>query len=330
MAHDTPSADGELRPEEFAEAAEAPIDDAKARSPRDAAAVLAAAGLTGVAAPEADGGMGLDLRFALPIAEAAGRLQLRFPLVEQMLVARALAGSPAAGAIARGERIGTIAWQGSIDERLAGHARLLPDCDWVLVPHTDGAVLIEVAGLPIEHSAALDPDVPQCWLRLDEAAAARAIAAPVARLDADAWARLRDAAAILFAGFVTGAAQGALHRTAAHVATRVQFGRPLSSKQAVRHWMARMQLEVEVWSAATRRVLATDEYGAARDARPTLAGAVAAAAFVLEKAIHLHGGMGFTWELPLHQSLRDIRAIEAALDVAAMTQDIGRQFVAAA
>ena len=139
--------------------------------------------------------------------------------------------------------------------------------------------------------------------------------------------RLRREAQILFAGFVTGAAQGAITRTATHVATRVQFGRPLSTKQAVRHWMARMQLAMEVSAAATRRVLAANEFGAARDARPALAGAIGNAAFVMEKAIHLHGGMGFTWEMPLHQSLRDVRAIDAAFGSSALTHEVGRRFI---
>ena len=104
---------------------------------------------------------------------------------------------------------------------------------------------------------------PQYWLRLDGARV-------VARLSSDACARLLDDARILLAGFVVGAAEGAIARTATHVATRVQFGRPLSAKQAVRHWMARMQLLTEASGAAVRRLLATDEVGAARDTRPTL------------------------------------------------------------
>lgn len=342
---DAASAGAGLRPEELAEAAEAPIEDAKGRAPRDAARVLAEAGLTGVAAAEADGGLGLPIAFALPIAEAAGRLQLRFPLVEQILLARAFAGitsagSCVAGAIAAGERVGTIAWQGSLAEGLAGPARFATDCDWVLMADGSvagadprGAVLLDVSGLDIVTDDALDPDVPQAWLRPGAADRRSGGHAPdsariVARLPADAWARLRAEARILLAGFVTGAAQGAIARTAAHVATRVQFGRPLSARQAVRHALARMQLQMEVSAAATRRVLATDESGAPRDPRPTFAGAIANATFILEKAIHLHGGMGFTWEVPLHHSLRDIRAIDAALAGTAAAKAIGRRFIA--
>ncbi|HCQ46775.1 MAG TPA: hypothetical protein DIW53_08305, partial [Achromobacter sp.] len=62
----------ELRPEEFAQAADAAITDALSRADaHEMAAVLAQAGLCGVMADEADGGLGLDLAFALPIAHAA-------------------------------------------------------------------------------------------------------------------------------------------------------------------------------------------------------------------------------------------------------------------
>jgi Acyl-CoA dehydrogenase, C-terminal domain len=321
MTMPTQTQGGDVQPEEFAAAAEAAVQDAKGRAPREAAVVLARAGLTGVLSTDTDGGLGLTLSFARPIAEVAGRLQLRFPLIEQMLLARAFAGTPMARAITTGERLGAIAWQGGVGEDLAGHARHVAECDWVLVAaEAQGALLVEVAGLKIENDGALDPDVPQSWLRV-------AHASVVARLDPDTYAQLRSDALILFAAFVTGAAQGAIERTATHVATRTQFGRKLSANQAVRHWMARMQLVSEVSAAATRRVLVTDEYDEPRDPRPTFVGAIANAAFVVEKAIQLHGGMGFTWEIPLHYSLRDIRAIEAALDAGAMAHDIGRRLI---
>ena len=351
---DSSTAELGLRPEEFAEAAEAPIEAAKACELREAARVLAEAGLIGVAASEADGGLGLPIDFALPIAEVAGRLQLRMPLVEQILLAKAFgnassaddgaegtAGSAIAAALAAGERLGCIAWQGSLSEGMAGHARQAAQCDWVLVADESsagesilldqesrgGASLLEVAGLAVEADAALDPDLPTSWLQL---ANGRVVARVVARLSPSAFAQLRKDACILLAGFVTGAAQGAIARTATYVATRVQFGRPLSAKQAVRHWMARMQLVTEVSAAATRRALAVDEHGLGRDARPMLAGAIANAAFVLEKAIHLHGGMGFTWEMPLHRSLREIRAIDAFCGSGDAYKQIGQRFIESA
>jgi alkylation response protein AidB-like acyl-CoA dehydrogenase len=322
MTIDTPT------PEEFAAAAQAPIEDAMARGPRDAARILAGAGLTGVCAAEADGGLGLGLRFAVPIAQAAGRLQLRAPLVEAMLLARAFAGTSIAAALVSGERLATIAWGGSLRGPIAGPARHAAGCDWMLVAEgegegADGATLLRFESAALELDESLDPEAPQAWLRTGDATT-------VARLPAPAYARLRDDACVLLAALVTGAARGAIARTAEHVATRVQFGRPLSARQAVRHTMARMQLLAEVSDAAVQRVLEPDEFGTPRDPRATLSGAIEHAAFVLERAIHLHGGMGFTWELPLHRSLREVRAIDAAFGTTSLPADLGRRFIEAA
>jgi len=307
----------ELRPEEFAQAADAAIADALTRAdPRAMAEVLAQAGLCGVMAAEDDGGLGLDLAFALPIAHAAGRLRLPLPLPEQILLARALAGTPQAAALAAGERLAGIAWHGSLQ---TGHARVDNGlADWVLVADGAGAALIDASALPREAQAALDPEHPQTWIAL--------AGAPVlARLDEQAWDALRRQAHLLLAEFANGAAEGALQAAADYMATRVQFGRPLSAKQAVRHLLARMRLLQDVSSAAIRRATQADEYGAPRDTRPALAGALANAAFVIEKAIHLHGGMGFTWELPLHRALRAVRRLDAAF--AGLSRDAGRAFI---
>lgn len=307
----------ELRPEEFAQAAEAAITDALGRAdPHAMAAVLAEAGLCGVMAAEDDGGLGLDLAFALPIAHAAGRLRLPLPLADQLLLAHALAGTPAAAALAAGERLAAIAWQGSLQQ---GSARVdTGPADWVLVADGEGAALLDATALPREAQAGLDPDHPQLWLTL--------AGAPVlARLDAAAWQALRRRAHLLLAEFANGAAEGALEAAASYMATRVQFGRPLSAKQAVRHLLARMRLLQDVSSASIRRAMHDDEYGAPRDTRPALSGALANAAFVIEKAIHLHGGMGFTWELPLHYALRAVRKLDAAF--AGLARDTGRDFL---
>ncbi|QYJ19852.1 acyl-CoA/acyl-ACP dehydrogenase [Achromobacter sp. ES-001] len=307
----------ELRPEEFAQAADAAITDALSRADaHEMAAVLAQAGLCGVMADEADGGLGLDLAFALPIAHAAGRLQLPLPLAEQMLLSKALAGTPHAAVLVAGERLAGIAWQGSVQQ---GSARVdHGPADWVLVADGDGAALLDVRDAAQEPQAELDPDHPQIWLTL--------AGAPVlARLDAQAWRALEASAQLLLAEFANGAAEGALQATAGYLATRVQFGRPLSAKQAVRHLLARMRLLQDVSSAAIRRAMHTDEFGAPRDTRPALASAVANAAFVIEKSIHLHGGMGFTWELPLHPALRAVRKLDAAFS--GVSRAVGRDFI---
>ncbi|WP_103174484.1 acyl-CoA dehydrogenase family protein [Paracoccus sp. SY] len=315
------SDDHGLLPAELAEAARPAIAEAKGKPARDAARILAEAGLTGVCAQEDDGGMALGLPFSLAIAEEAGAGQLRFPLLDQILLAQAFAGQDIAGRIAAGEALGLIGWEGARD----GLLRLSDDCDCdvVLVPTGQGADLIERAGLTGTPTPLLDPDAPQVWL---DVGAARKIGS----LTLDQMADLRRAGEALYGGFVTGAAANALALSSDYLAARVQFGRPLSSKQAVRHHLARMKLLLEMSRAALTRSLARDELGNPRDTRPAFLGAVGNAVWTLEKAIHLHGGMGFTWEVPLHYSLRDIRKIETAFGAGRLARQVAQDFIRAA
>lgn len=309
-----------LRPEDFAEAAVAAIEDAQGQGMREAALVLAQAGLTGVCVPEAHGGLGLGIAFAVPLAHAAGKLRLQFPLIEQVLLAKALAGTAYGEQLASGNKLATMALQGELSHGLVGAARHAQHGDWVLVFDGDGAVLMDMAGVAMAPDTSLDPDYPQHWLSVADA--------PVlARLDAATCKVLWHEARILLSAMVNGAADGALEATVGYMSTRVQFGRPLSANQAVRHALARMKLLQEASAAAIQRVLLTNEYGQARDAQSTLAGSIAHAVWVLEKAIHLHGGMGFTWDVPLHYALREVRKLDAALGAGTLVRDLGREWI---
>lgn len=313
--------DNDLKPEEFAQAAAEAIQDAQTRDFRGAAQVLANAGLCGVCALEDAGGLALGIEFALPIVAEAGKLRLHWPLLETLLVAKALGDSPLAAELASGERVATWALQGSLQDKLAGHARYARDCDWVLVADgRSGGVLLELDSVEIQDDEALDPENPQSWLTLDGARV-------LAELDVATFAALERDSHILIAGLVNGAAEAALATTADYMSTRVQFGRPLSAKQAVRHLLARMRLLQEASNAGIQRVLDTDEYGNVRSTQPVLANALANACFVLEKSIHLHGGMGFTWEVPLHYALREVRKFDAAFGSGALASQVGRDFI---
>lgn len=313
--------DNDLKPEEFGQAAAAAISDAQTRSFRDAAQVLAGAGLCGVCASEGAGGLALGIGFALPIVAEAGKLRLQWPLLETILIAKALGDSPLAAELASGERIATWALQGSLQDRFAGQARHARNCDWVLVADGQGGgALLDLSSVDIQDDAALDPDHPQTWLTLDDAKV-------LTTLDAPVFAALQRDSHILIAGLVNGAAEGALNTTAEYMSTRVQFGRPLSAKQAVRHLLARMRLLQEASSAGIERLLSTDEFDRTRATAPVLANAIGNAAFVLEKSIHLHGGMGFTWEVPLHYALREVRKFDAAFDSGALARQVGRDFI---
>src|SRR5579875_329708 len=101
-----------------------------------------------------------------------------------------------------------------------------------------------------------------------------------------------------------GVAQRALDLAVEHAKTRVQFGRPIGSYQAVSHPLAQTYTDVEL---ARSLVYWAAWCVAEEDERAPLAAACAkafaseAAVAACERSIQAHGGLGFTWEHPLHR-----------------------------
>jgi alkylation response protein AidB-like acyl-CoA dehydrogenase len=118
--------------------------------------------------------------------------------------------------------------------------------------------------------------------------------------DAEAPENERLAAVALEAA---GIAQRALEIAVEHARTRVQFGRPIGAYQAVSHPLADTYVESELarslaYWAAWCLVEDDEEAPVAAAAAKSFAGDVAVAA--CERAIQALGGIGFTWEHPLH------------------------------
>jgi alkylation response protein AidB-like acyl-CoA dehydrogenase len=110
-----------------------------------------------------------------------------------------------------------------------------------------------------------------------------------------------------------------------HASTRRQFGRALSYNQAIRHALARQKLGLEgIRHAITRSV--GDEAGALqRDAAFLAAGVYGSV--ISEGALQIHGGMGFTWDVPVHRHLRRVRALQAQGDSSATLAAFGRRYI---
>jgi alkylation response protein AidB-like acyl-CoA dehydrogenase len=101
----------------------------------------------------------------------------------------------------------------------------------------------------------------------------------------------------------SGIARRALELAVEHAKTREQFGRPIGVYQAVSHPLANTYVEAELarslayWAAWC--VAENDEQTViAVAAAKSYAGDAAVAA--CERAIQVLGGIGFTWEHPLH------------------------------
>jgi alkylation response protein AidB-like acyl-CoA dehydrogenase len=176
--------------------------------------------------------------------------------------------------------------------------------DLVVVPVQleDGTDLVVVppgaSGLVREPRPVVDPTRPAARL-VFEAVAGRRLT-----VDGNAETVLRrttDLACVALAAEQLGGAQRCLDLTVAFVKERLAFGRPVGSFQAVKHALAEVLVEVDALRPAVEEAgrLADTDPEALAALVPVLA-AHAAEAYCRAAAacVHLHGGMGFTWEHP--------------------------------
>ena len=114
---------------------------------------------------------------------------------------------------------------------------------------------------------------------------------------------------------MVGAASRAVEITADYVKTRKQFGKAISSFQAISHLLADMLLQVEAAAALNRFAAWAADHDPAQledAARASKAHASEEMPKVLEKALQCHGGIGFTYEYDLHLYLRRVQSLSAS------------------
>jgi alkylation response protein AidB-like acyl-CoA dehydrogenase len=299
-------------------------------------------GLPGIAVPEAAGGQGFGLvELGLALAEL-GRALACAPLFGSAALA-GRAAAQAAGGAARDELLAGLAGGellalalaepgGDFDPakvampaRRAGAEHVLDGSKcFVLDGHSaqrllvvarepgtrgaDGLGLFAVAGdargLTRRRLDTLDRTRPLA--RLDfSGVRARAVCDPGAA--GPGLARALAEAAALLAAEMLGGLERVLETAAEHARTRVQFGRPIGSFQAVKHKCADVLIALEAGRSAAREALeAADAGDPGQPLLASIAKAWVGDAFVrgAEENIQIHGGVGFTWEHDAHLHLR--------------------------
>lgn len=281
-------------------------------------AEVAEQGWPAVRVPEDHGGLGLGAEEACVLAEESGRSLAPVPLVSTLAAIEALlvAGSAAQKdnwlpRLAAGEAIGCIAWAEGTrsplqqpDTRLDG-GRLTgaksPVIDGraatmaiVTVAGPDGPVMAiaDLAGASRADVASLDLVRPAASLAFD------GVAAEALGTAAD-WVKVTQRVAMLTAWEAIGTAEAAREMTVAYAKERVAFGQRIGRYQGVKHKLADMYIKAELarahalygcwaWSADS------DELEQASAAARV--SALDAVRFAGEEGLHLHGGIGFTWE----------------------------------
>lgn len=118
-----------------------------------------------------------------------------------------------------------------------------------------------------------------------------------------------------------GGAQACLDMTLEYTGQRVQFDRTIASFQAVKHRCADMFVEIEAARSAVYYAATAPENE--KTSAALLAKAYATEVFfnVAGAAIQLHGGIGFTWEYPLHFFFKRARANRAMFGSANRSYD---------
>jgi len=273
-------------------------------------AALGEAGVFSLTLPEADGGVGLGLGDASVVFTELGR-----GLVPGPLVASHLAGS-AGGEVVEGAADGSVV-VGSVHRPAAGAP--------VLVEHLrslDALVVLDEAGLWLVDPGTLEAtDAGRSLDPLTPMARVAALPAGEQRGGPEAAARWARDERVLTGALCAGIAAATCDLAVAYAKGRRQFGRPIGSFQAVKHLCADMLVRAEVARAAVEAAAVTADQPEVGDAVRAAAGAAllaAEAAVANAKAcIQVHGGMGFTWEVPAHLYLMRARVLASSLDPAA-------------
>lgn len=110
--------------------------------------------------------------------------------------------------------------------------------------------------------------------------------------------------AVLWAAEGVGCARRCLADAVAYAKERRQFGTPIGSFQAIKHQLARMLELAERAETAVRWAATTGHHDGRITTRALALHALLTAQDVIERAVQVHGGMGFTWEMGVHVFLR--------------------------
>jgi alkylation response protein AidB-like acyl-CoA dehydrogenase len=257
-------------------------------------------------------GTGLGLADATVVFEELGRTLVPGPLVGTFLAA---AADAVEGAAEGRVQVGTVC-TGRPGPVLVEH---LGAVDALLVVAPDGPPQLLApapSGGARRLTHALDPLTPM-W-QLDSL--------PFGGSLPDDGGRFWRDGTLLTAALQVGHAAAVLDLAVAYAKERQQFGKPIGSFQAIKHMCADMLVRAEVARAAVHAaacladapdVAATEAAVAGCTRGQLLERSVSGAKLLADEAaianaraaIQVHGGMGFTWELPLHLHLKRSRVL---------------------
>jgi len=244
---------------------------------------LAELGWLGVSVPEEQGGAGLGFVEEALLLEELGRALYPGPYFSTVALALPALGAEDQADVAAGK----VRWSASLDGSLVPDLAIV---DRVVVVENGDARAVAAEGEPLQ---TVDTTRRLGRLHADDGEPLAGDAAAV---------RPRALAAISVEA--VGVGDRALEFAVEYAMTREQFGRPIGTYQAISHRLADVYLEMQLarslayWAAWC---VAEGDPQAAVAAAAAKSFATDAAVDACERSIQAHGGIGFTWEHPLHR-----------------------------
>lgn len=298
-------------------------------------AALCEIGLPVLRLAEPDG-VGAGLLEATAVAEKLGAVLVPEPAVATIVLASAWsAHSEASGlldTLCNGSRITALCGFGTVELSPAGEVSGevdVPDdgvTDAVALLARDrytaesAIVIVDKTELPSPISRTdVDRTRPTALINLNGAEPVE-----VLRLSDAAADQIRRELALLTTAELVGGMQKVITETVEFVKSREQFGRAIGSFQAIKHRLADMYVATEQARAAVQ-LAAIECAGGTESACAAVASAARwiprSAIDLFEDAIHLHGAMGYSWEVDVHLHLRRALATRAALNRSSAVAD---------
>jgi alkylation response protein AidB-like acyl-CoA dehydrogenase len=261
---------------------------------------LAEMGVFGLRLPEADGGVGLGYADAVLVFAELGRRLVPGPLAWSQLLAGRIEGAASGQVVVGGlDLLGPSGGPLVVEylEHLDALVALRPEGVFRVDPRALEATAVETP---------LDPHTPIHQLS----------ALPEGERigDADDAARLRVEGGALVAGQLLGIAEMSQELATEYARKREQFGRPIGGFQAMKHILADAFTRQELARAAVYAAGATlDDPEVGSAPRAVAAAKLVAGEAAMKNAracVQVHGGMGYTWEIPAHYYLKRTWVLE--------------------
>jgi 3-oxochol-4-en-24-oyl-CoA dehydrogenase len=194
---------------------------------------------------------------------------------------------------------------------------------YVVIALLDGepaALLLDrlTPGVRVDAEHVLDGTRPMATVTFSGADAIRLFSPEPAE---DVISRNVDRALAVLSAEQVGSCEKLLELSTDYARTREQFGRSIGSFQAIKHMCANMLVDLEWARSASQAAIDAAEAGRPGSSvdelpwRASMAKAVCSEALrdSAHASVQIHGGIGFSWEGPIHLYLRRARTDEVLL-----------------